>query len=137
MKYPLLPSFTAALWLACQALPANALPRDAQQAQSFKNTTICPSTGKIEKKVCPGYDVDHKQALMNNGADRPDNMQYLAKDAHKAKTKQDIQDCQSSYLCKSKRLAKPVPFTEAAKRREARDLKKAKKAAKAAAAKNS
>ena len=110
--------------LISTALVSQALPRDAQQVREFKKSNVCPTTGRVEKKGCKGHDVDHKQALMNGGADEPANMQYLAKKDHKAKTKQDIADCRNSYTCKNKRLAKPLPFTAKAKRRAEREKRK-------------
>jgi hypothetical protein len=44
----------------------------------------CPSTGKTHGS-CPGYVVDHVQALKHGGADSPSNMQWQTKEAAKAK----------------------------------------------------
>jgi hypothetical protein len=46
----------------------------------------CPSTGKTHD-ACPGYVVDHKQALKHRGADGPPNMQWQTKEAARAKDK--------------------------------------------------
>ena len=46
----------------------------------------CPSTGKTHG-ACPGYVVDHIQALKYGGADRPENMQWQTVSEAKAKDK--------------------------------------------------
>ena len=105
----------AALALAL-AIPIQALPRDAAQKHAFRKQNPCPSTGTI-RGPCPGWQIDHTRALMNGGKDRPANMQWLADEHHKAKTKTDIASCKSSYSCKHKRLAKKLPFQKSKKRR--------------------
>lgn len=39
---------------------------------------------------CQKCEVDHKHALMNGGADKRSNMQWLSREDHKAKTKEDF-----------------------------------------------
>ena len=95
---------------------SQALPRDAAQKHAFRKQNPCPSTGTI-RGACPGWQIDHTRALMNGGKDRPSNMQWLAHEHHKAKTKTDITTCKSSYSCKHKRLAKKLPFQKSKKRR--------------------
>jgi hypothetical protein len=46
----------------------------------------CPVTGAPSGK-CPGYVIDHIQALAVGGADDPSNMQWQTKEAAKAKDK--------------------------------------------------
>jgi hypothetical protein len=46
----------------------------------------CPSTGKTYGN-CPGYVVDHNQALKHGGADDPSNMQWQTRQAAKEKDK--------------------------------------------------
>ena len=47
----------------------------------FKRQHPCPTTG-LSKGLCPGYVVDHAQALCKCGADRPINLRWqTAKDA--------------------------------------------------------
>lgn len=99
---------------------AHALPRDAQQKAAFRKSNACPSTGK-HTGACPGYEVDHKKALMNGGADTPQNMQWLSKNEHKTKTAKDVAECKNNYGCKNKKLKKKLPWAD----------KKAKKRAKA------
>jgi hypothetical protein len=46
----------------------------------------CPSTGRTSG-ACPGYVVDHVQALKHGGRDEPSNMQWQTVEAAKAKDK--------------------------------------------------
>ena len=87
------------------ATTATALPRDAQQKQAFRKQNPCPVNGTI-RGPCPGWQIDHRRALMNGGRDHPSNMQWLATDAHGAKTLADRAACKKSVRCKHKRLAK-------------------------------
>ena len=88
---------------------AYSLPRDETQKQAFRRNNPCPSTG-AKKGACPGYQVDHKKALMNGGKDKPENMQWLSEQQHAKKTKQDIAECKDSYSCKSKQHKKKLPW---------------------------
>ena len=101
-----------------------ALPRDAQQKAEFRKANPCPSSGSTSG-ACGGYHVDHKKALMNGGKDRPDNMQWLAEPAHKAKTKQDFAACKGSYSCKHKTAKKRLPWKPDKQRDKAKKSKKA------------
>lgn len=89
-----------------------ALPRDAQQVRAFRKANPCPVNGHI-RGPCPGYQVDHRRALMNGGKDHPTNMQWLAAPDHKAKTKQDFATCRTSYSCKHAKVKKPLPWAKA------------------------
>ncbi len=109
------------LALACSVA---ALPRDEQQKLEFKKTNPCPATGKTSGP-CPGYQVDHKKALMNGGKDRPNNMQWLAQPVHKEKTKEDFVKCKDSYSCKHKTAKKRLPWE---KKKSVRTKAKAKAA---------
>lgn len=60
--------------------------RDPEQRRAFMRQHPCPSTGKTSG-ACPGYVVDHVQALKHGGADSPSNMQWQSKEAAKAKDK--------------------------------------------------
>jgi hypothetical protein len=51
------------------------IERDPAQRARFERTHPCPSTGRTAG-ACPGYVVDHIQALKHGGADRPENMQW-------------------------------------------------------------
>lgn len=60
--------------------------RDPEQRAKFMRTHPCPSTGKTHG-ACPGYVVDHVQALKHGGRDDPSNMQWQSVRAAKAKDK--------------------------------------------------
>lgn len=80
--------------LVALATPALAIPRDAQQRAAFRKANPCPSTGMISGR-CPGYQIDHRVALMNGGEDHPRNMQWLHKSEHRAKTRADFAQCRA------------------------------------------
>lgn len=73
----------AALILASSAI---ATQRDPAQRREFHQQNACPSTGRTSG-ACPGYQVDHRQPLAAEGADRPSNMQWLSVEQHRAKTR--------------------------------------------------
>jgi len=60
--------------------------RNPEARREFMKQHPCPSTGKTSGR-CPGYVVDHVQALKHGGADAPSNMQWQTKAAAKAKDK--------------------------------------------------
>lgn len=62
------------------------IARSQQAKNEFKKSHPCPSTGK-SSGACPGYVIDHVQALKHGGADKPSNMQWQTKEAAKAKDK--------------------------------------------------
>lgn len=73
---------------------------------SFVRLHPCPATGQA-RLPCPGYQIDHVIPLKCNGADHPDNMQWLTIKAHKQKTKREAK------LCRAKpRKARQARFRE-------------------------
>ncbi len=58
--------------------------RDPAQRRAFEHTHACPSTGRTSG-ACPGYVVDHVQALKRSGTDVPSNMQWQTVQDAKAK----------------------------------------------------
>jgi hypothetical protein len=62
------------------------IQRSPEAKHEFRKSHPCPSTGKTSGK-CPGYVIDHVQALKRGGADAPSNMQWQSKAAAKAKDK--------------------------------------------------
>lgn len=58
--------------------------RSSAAKNSFKRSHPCPSTGRSYGR-CPGYVIDHIQALKHGGADEPFNMQWQTISAAKAK----------------------------------------------------
>jgi hypothetical protein len=71
----------------CQACARDASGRIARSStarRAFRSYNPCPATGAT-KGPCPGYMIDHIQALKHGGADSPDNMQWQTREAAKAK----------------------------------------------------
>ncbi len=64
----------------------DSIKRSASARNEFKRSHACPSTGK-SGGACPGYVIDHVQALKHGGADHPSNMQWQTKAAAMAKDK--------------------------------------------------
>lgn len=60
------------------------IKRSPEARQEFKNIHPCPVTGKSHG-ACPGYVIDHRQALKHGGADDPSNMQWQTKEEAKEK----------------------------------------------------
>jgi len=58
----------------------------------FVRQQPCPSTGKISGP-CPGYQVDHREALICGGRDNLQNLQWLDTETHKAKTRVEVKLC--------------------------------------------
>lgn len=66
--------------------------RDPAVRAEFQRQNPCPSTGKTSGK-CFGWEADHKDAICAGGADAVWNLQWLTKEAHRAKTRHDIAFC--------------------------------------------
>jgi hypothetical protein len=62
------------------------IKRSKAAKSAFERQAPCPSTGKTHG-ACPGYVVDHVQALECGGADAPSNMQWQTVADAKAKDK--------------------------------------------------
>ena len=60
--------------------------RSKKAKDDFRHGHPCPSTGKTSG-ACPGYVIDHVQALKHGGADKASNMQWQTVDAAEAKDK--------------------------------------------------
>jgi hypothetical protein len=60
------------------------IARDPDAKEAFRMTHPCPATRKTYG-ACPGWVVDHVQALKHGGADAPRNMQWQTRAAAKAK----------------------------------------------------
>lgn len=78
----------------CQPAPAKGRARAPHRAHKAKRTSSartafrhrnpCPATNKTTGP-CPGYVIDHKQALKRGGPDTPENMQWQTTQAARAK----------------------------------------------------
>jgi hypothetical protein len=62
------------------------IKRSTAAKHAFQHNQPCPSTGKTAGK-CPGYVIDHVQALKHGGKDDPSNMQWQTNADAKAKDK--------------------------------------------------
>jgi hypothetical protein len=60
------------------------IARSSTARERFLKSHPCPSTGKTSG-ACPGYVVDHIQALKHGGKDDPSNMQWQTIQAAKDK----------------------------------------------------
>jgi hypothetical protein len=72
---------------AAPGVPRNShgkIARSINAKDEFKLSHPCPSTGR-GSGACPGYVIDHVQALKRGGADAPNNMQWQTTAAAKAK----------------------------------------------------
>lgn len=79
------------LILAEQSLAA---PRSRELRADFMRLNPCPSTGAA-RGVCPGYQVDHREALICGGRDELVNLQWLTVEEHKAKTRAEVKLCRT------------------------------------------
>ena len=64
--------------------PHGRIERSESAKREFERENPCPSTGRTSGP-CPGYVIDHIQALKHGGADSPSNMQWQTIEAAKAK----------------------------------------------------
>jgi 5-methylcytosine-specific restriction endonuclease McrA len=78
------------------ALPALAADRSRALRAEFMRENPCPATGKTSG-ACPGWQVDHKVPLCLGGpeVDSIRNLQWLATEPHKAKTREDVRLCRA------------------------------------------
>lgn len=84
-----------------------AAPRSSAVRAEFRKANPCPSTGKVAG-ACPGWEVDHRLALVCGGSDRVDNLQWLSVEEHRAKTRAEVK------LCRTNRVRSPDQSASAA-----------------------
>lgn len=77
------PRSTAAC-VSCTRNSRGRIKRSESAKHQFEKQHSCPSTGK-SSGACPGYVVDHVQALKHGGRDEPSNMQWQTVQDAKAK----------------------------------------------------
>lgn len=81
--------------LAAAATCATATPlRSPALRAEFMRTHPCPSTGAT-RGACPGYQVDHREALICGGKDEMANLQWLTVADHREKTRVEVKLCRS------------------------------------------
>lgn len=82
-----------AILLAFSLAATAGAKRSRAEVMKFKLDNTCPSTGLKRAGPCPGHEVDHIIPLCAGGADKVANMQWLAVETHKVKTKKDVKHC--------------------------------------------
>jgi hypothetical protein len=88
------------IFLLCFSTIVDAkIKRSWKERSEFKAIHSCPSTGK-NKGACPGYIIDHIEALACGGADKPYNMQWQTIADAKAKDKWERIDCKNGMRIK-------------------------------------
>ena len=73
---------------------ASAADRSRTLRAEFQRQHPCPNTGAT-RGPCPGYQVDHIEALVCGGRDELPNLQWLATGAHKEKTRVEVKLCRA------------------------------------------
>lgn len=73
---------------------ATAADRSRALRAEFQRLNPCPSTGK-PRGACPGYHVDHREALVCGGRDELRNLQWLPVAEHREKTRVEVKLCRS------------------------------------------
>jgi hypothetical protein len=71
------------------------IKRSSYQVAKFKKLNPCPATGR-KTGSCPGYQIDHIDALECCGKDVATNMQWLTIAQHREKTKLDNVRCKGA-----------------------------------------
>lgn len=83
--------YFAALLLAV-ATTAPAADRSRVLRAEFMRLHPCPATGAT-RGACPGFQVDHREALICGGRDELGNLQWLAVAEHREKTRVEVKLC--------------------------------------------
>lgn len=81
----------ALLWLA---LAATASERSRVLRAEFQRLNPCPANGK-SRGPCPGFNIDHREALICGGKDELSNLQWLPVAEHREKTRVEVKLCRS------------------------------------------
>lgn len=68
--------------------------RSKSARAEFQRLQPCPATGAAHGP-CPGWQVDHREALVCGGVDAVENLQWLTVEEHKAKTRVEVKLCRS------------------------------------------
>lgn len=86
----------AAVAIIAAVLAQGAHRRSASELRAFKRSNPCPSTGE-RRGACPGFVIDHRQALCVGGRDEAANMMWMTVAAAKAK---DRWECRPGWELK-------------------------------------
>ena len=81
----------------CLGMSAGALaaPRSPAIKSEFRKLNPCPTTGK-KTGACPGWQVDHREALVCGGRDELANLQWLPIAEHREKTRAEVKLCRTN-----------------------------------------
>lgn len=66
--------------------------RSSNVKAEFRKLYPCPSTAKYTGP-CPGFQIDHREALICGGKDEVSNLQWLDTERHKEKTRVEVKLC--------------------------------------------
>jgi hypothetical protein len=87
------------------------IKRSEKAKHDFKAENPCPATGK-RTGACPGYVIDHIQALVCGGADSPANMQWQTVAEGKAKDAWERDGCKPSKNATPSQTPELTPLPE-------------------------
>jgi hypothetical protein len=82
------------LALLLAATAADAADRSRILRAEFQRLNPCPSTGATSG-TCPGWQVDHLEALICGGQDQLGNLQWLPVAEHREKTRVEVKLCRA------------------------------------------
>ena len=74
------------------AIGASPSSRSPALRAEFMRQQPCPSTGAT-RGACPGWQVDHREALVCGGKDELQNLQWLTVAEHREKTRVEVKLC--------------------------------------------
>ena len=84
--------------LALAALLASAAAdttRSPAVRAEFRKLHPCPATGN-KTGACPGWQIDHREALVCGGRDELTNLQWLPVAEHREKTRAEVKLCRTN-----------------------------------------
>jgi hypothetical protein len=91
---PIVRALGAALGLLLCSVHSTSADRSRMIRAEFIRLNPCPSTG-LTRGACPGWQVDHREALVCGGRDELQNLQWLTIEAHRHKTRVEVKLCRA------------------------------------------
>lgn len=89
---PSLRAIRPALILILLCLPVEGAERSASVRAEFERLVPCPVEGP-GTCAAKGFEADHIIALICGGPDTIENLQWLTKEQHRKKTREDLKAC--------------------------------------------
>lgn len=83
-----------AVTLLLASASAFAADRAPPRRAEFMRQNPCSATGST-RGACPGYQVDHREALICGGRDELPNLPWLSVAEHKVKTRVEVKLCRA------------------------------------------